>query len=89
MLRDCVVLLQGRTGGDFDDRNVDLIDLLRARFPSMVSLEMETFHLLDLARCSRGGVKAAGMCLAVAERASNAWLDHETLVRSKKSKIHS
>ena len=47
----------------------------------MVSLEMETFHLLDLARCSRGGVKAAGMCLAVAERASNKWLDHGTLVR--------
>jgi hypothetical protein len=33
---------------------------------------METFHLLDLARCSRGGsIRAAAVCIAAAERYSN------------------
>jgi len=37
-----------------------------------VSLEMETFHLLDLARCSVGNsIQAAAFCIAAAERYSN------------------
>lgn len=37
-----------------------------------VSLEMETFHLLDLARCSEGNsLQAAAFCIAAAERYSN------------------
>jgi hypothetical protein len=37
-----------------------------------VSLEMETFHLLDLARCSDGSsIQAAAFCIAAAERYSN------------------
>lgn len=47
---------QGRIGGDFDDRNAGLISALCAAHPNLISLEMETFHLLDLARCSRGEV---------------------------------
>lgn len=43
-----------------------------------VSLEMETFHLLDLARCSEGNsLQAAAFCIAAAERYSNkcvAWV---------------
>ena len=55
-------LQHGRTGGDFDDRNETLIDALLEAQPSATTLEMETFHLLDLARCSKkvGGVKAGG-----------------------------
>lgn len=46
---------QGRIGVGFDDRNEDLIDrLVEAQNERILSLEMETFHLLDLARCSRG-----------------------------------
>jgi hypothetical protein len=33
---------------------------------------METFHLLDLARCSDGNsIQAAAFCIAAAERYSN------------------
>lgn len=48
--------LQGRTGTDFDDLNESLLGEVCAGHPDLVSLEMETFHLLDLARCSRGEV---------------------------------
>ncbi len=45
---------QGRIGTDFDDANEALLAELCAEHPDLISLEMETFHLLDLARCSRG-----------------------------------
>lgn len=48
------VFMQGRLGGDFDDRNQQLIADLCVQHPGLVSLEMETFQLLDLARCSQG-----------------------------------
>lgn len=64
---------QGRTGGHFEDVNEAVIEQLIAAHPQLVSLEMETFHLLDLARCSRGGIKAAAFCIAAAERYSNRW----------------
>ena len=62
---------QGRLGSHFDDGNDSVITDLLARYPNLVSLEMETFHLLDLARCSRGSIKAAAFCIAAAERYSN------------------
>ncbi|KAG2439128.1 hypothetical protein HXX76_004495 [Chlamydomonas incerta] len=70
---------QGRTGSDFDDCNAALLGELAAAHPDLVSLEMETFQLLDLARCSRGSIKAAGMCVALAERYSNAFLEYSKL----------
>ncbi|GFR52160.1 hypothetical protein Agub_g14691 [Astrephomene gubernaculifera] len=70
---------QGRTGSDFDDRNEGLLGELVAAHPDLVSLEMETFQLLDLARCSRGSIKAIGMCVALAERYSNAFLEYSKL----------
>lgn len=66
---------QGRTGEHFDDRNEALIPEMLARYPSVVSLEMETFHLLDLARCSNGSVRATAFCIALAERYSNRFID--------------
>eukprot|EP00198_Chlamydomonas_reinhardtii_P006768 XP_001696104.1 predicted protein [Chlamydomonas reinhardtii] len=70
---------QGRTGSDFEDCNAALLGELAAAHPDLVSLEMETFQLLDLARCSRGSIKAAGMCVALAERYSNAFLEYSRL----------
>ncbi|GLC65493.1 hypothetical protein PLESTF_000302500 [Pleodorina starrii] len=70
---------QGRTGSDFDDRNEGLLGELVAAHPDLVSLEMETFQLLDLARCSKGSIKAIGMCVALAERYSNAFLEYRKL----------
>jgi hypothetical protein len=62
---------QGRLGGDFDDQNEGLISALCKAHPSLVSLEMETFHLLDLARCARGGGKweeRGGACRCTGSR---------------------
>lgn len=66
---------QGRMGAHFDDRNEGLIPELVGSHPDLVSLEMETFHLYDLARCSRGSLKAAAFCIALAERYSNAFIE--------------
>ena len=64
-------LVQGRMSTDFDDRNEDLLACLSKRYPNALSLEMETFHLFDLARCSGGRIKAAAMAIALAERYTN------------------
>ena len=56
-----ILFTQGRTGSDFDDRNGGLMEELCGRYPSMVSLEMETFHLLDMARCSGGERMVRGL----------------------------
>jgi uridine phosphorylase len=62
---------QGRLGSHFDDGNEQIIEQLLMEHPELISLEMETFHLLDLARCSRNSIKAAAFCIAAAERYSN------------------
>jgi uridine phosphorylase len=41
---------QGRASSAFDDRNSGLIAALLERHPSLGTLEMETFHLFELAR---------------------------------------
>ena len=63
--------LQGRLSAHFDDRNQELLSLLSTAHPNCLSLEMETFHLFDLARCSGGRIKAAAMAIALAERYTN------------------
>merc|ERR1711879_653253 len=70
---------QGRTGAVFDDRNEGLVDSLVESLPTLATLEMETFHLLDLARCSRGKIQATAATIVLAQRKSNAWLTKEEL----------
>eukprot|EP00879_Flechtneria_rotunda_P020628 GHRR01021707.1.p1 GENE.GHRR01021707.1~~GHRR01021707.1.p1 ORF type:complete len:312 (+),score=96.98 GHRR01021707.1:257-1192(+) len=62
---------QGRLGCHFEDGNEAINEQLLQLHAQLVSLEMETFHLLDLARCSRGSIKAAAFCIGAAERYSN------------------
>ena len=64
-------IIQGRVSTGFDDRNEDLLACLSQRYPNALSLEMETFHLFDLARCSGGRIKAAAVAIALAERYTN------------------
>lgn len=68
--------MQGRAGL-FEDRNEALLSDLVAKYPNAVSLEMETFHLLDLARCSKGTVVASACVIALADRMTNDFLDSE------------
>ncbi|GMI03190.1 hypothetical protein TrVE_jg13078 [Triparma verrucosa] len=44
---------QARTDGNFDDRNTTLISQIQKK-ANPTSMEMESFHLLDLARSTRG-----------------------------------
>lgn len=62
---------QGRLSTHFNDRNEDLLACLTRTYPNALSLEMETFHLFDLAQCSSGRIKAAAMAIALAERYTN------------------
>ena len=79
-----VACLQGRSTTDFDDRNEDLLQLLAAQHPSALSLEMESFHLFDLARCSGGSIQAAAVAIVLAERQSNAFIAAEKIVELEK-----
>jgi len=72
---------QGRIDPTFDDRNESLIDDLALSHPDVITLEMETFHVLDLARCSRGKLRASAATIVLAQRKSNAWLSSEDLER--------
>ena len=72
---------QGRRSAAFDDRNECLLADLLARYPSAVTLEMETAMLLDLARCSRGSIRAAGAVIALADRQSNNFLAADRIER--------
>ena len=65
---------QGRTAGDFDDRNEVLIERVMSEIPNAVSFEMETFQLLHLAHCSKGRLAAAACAIGLAERANNQFM---------------
>ena len=72
---------QGRRTAWFEDRNDCLLSDLLARYPSAITLEMETAMLLDLARCSRGSVRAAAAVIALADRQSNDFLPADRIER--------
>ncbi|KAG6583279.1 uridine phosphorylase [Phytophthora cinnamomi] len=52
----------------FDDRNEHLVEDLAKTHPDVHTVEMETFHLLDLAQRSRGSIQATAAVLVVANR---------------------
>ncbi len=57
---------QGRRDEHFEDDNGELLDRLRREYPSVASMEMETFQLLALAgasknRCIRAGAASIGL----------------------------
>lgn len=70
---------QGRLGTEFSDCNSELLDDLVQRYPECLTLEMETFHLLDLARCSGGQVVGAAAAIVLAQRQTNEFLDSHRL----------
>lgn len=66
---------QARQTCAFDDRNEDLMEQLMGRYPELTTLEMETFHLYDLARVSQGSVIASAAAIGLAQRKSNDFID--------------
>ncbi len=72
---------QARHDAAFDDRNATLLADLHAAAPDVVTLEMESFHLMDLAECSREPLLASSACLVLANRVTNAFLDNASIAR--------
>lgn len=70
---------QGRVDQNFDDHNTTLIDDLISVYPNIAAIEMESFHLLDLARCSKGTIKATAATIVLAQRRSNEFLEERIL----------
>jgi len=70
---------QGRIDNNFDDHNEELLNKLTSKYPEVKSLEMETFHLLDLARVSKGKIKATAIAIAIAQRITREFLSSEEI----------
>jgi uridine phosphorylase len=73
---------QGRVDPCFDDRNASLVDELMAKHPNLTTIEMESFHLFDLARCStRQGqeTRCSACTIVLAQRKSDDFLPFDRL----------
>ncbi|KAL0479176.1 uridine phosphorylase [Acrasis kona] len=69
---------QGRIDTNFTDRNKTLIEgTLIKNQPNVLSLEMETFHLFDMAEISKGSIIAAGAEIVLAQRTTGEFLNLE------------
>eukprot|EP01135_Chromosphaera_perkinsii_P005529 Nk52_evm78s352 gene=Nk52_evmTU78s352 len=77
---------QGRSDENFDDKNETLLPELLEKCPESMSVEMETFHLFHLSRCSRprGSIRAAAACIVVANRATDDFIDNESLRKAER-----
>lgn len=67
---------QGRLDHNFNDRNQGLIDHLVRVVPQLVSIEMESGHLMDLASNCTQGIHAAACHIIVAQRRSQDFLSN-------------
>lgn len=70
---------QGRIDANFDDRNEAVLDDLEKRCPTVVCCEMETSHMFDLARCSKGSIRAGGLAMVLANRKSKDVVDADRI----------
>jgi uridine phosphorylase len=70
---------QGRIDDNFNDYNHSIIDIIKEKYPSASSMEMETFNLLHLAKCSRIQIKASAAAIVVANRISGNVIDGNLL----------
>ena len=62
---------QGRIDSNFDDHNGNLVAEVSKKHPNIINMEMESFHLLDLARCtlkSSNKIAACAVAVVVATR---------------------
>ncbi|KAG7380064.1 hypothetical protein PHYPSEUDO_007810 [Phytophthora pseudosyringae] len=73
------VVSAGRLDSAFDDRNEQLLEGLAKTLPELHTVEMESFHLLDLAQRSRGSIQATAAVLVVANRLSGQVVESDVL----------
>ncbi|KAG6967149.1 hypothetical protein JG688_00006457 [Phytophthora aleatoria] len=74
---------QGRLDPAFDDRNEQLVENLTKTHQDLYTVEMETFHLLDLAQRSRSSIQATAAVLVVANRLSGQVVASDVLKRQE------
>jgi len=72
---------QGRIDPQFDDANADLIEQVCEKYPNARTMEMETFQLFHLAKCSRQPFMASAAAIVVANRANNSTVEGDRLER--------
>jgi uridine phosphorylase len=65
---------QGRKSNIYQDYNETIIDEV-AKEKDISSLEMETFHIYDLAENSNGKLIASATCLVLAQRKEKTFID--------------
>jgi len=70
---------QGRIDENFLDNNVGLIAEVTSYYANAKSMEMESFQLLHLARCSTAPIVAAAAAIVVANRCTADVVDGMTL----------
>jgi uridine phosphorylase len=76
---------QGRIDPNFQDLNADIVDVVLEKYPRAASMEMESFMLLHLAKCSKKPVFASAAAIVVANRRSAQVVDGSTLDHAEAS----
>lgn len=66
---------QGRQANDFRDYNENLIREVKKIHPEVMTLEMETFHLFDMAENSLNKFHVSGACIVLASRSKDKFID--------------
>merc|ERR1712070_1081978 len=69
---------QNRIDQNFDDCNHDILSRVVEKFPSAMTMEMETYLLLHLAQCCKVPIKASAAAIVVANRQTARVIDEET-----------
>jgi len=68
---------QGRVGGYFQDHNETLIDDIISKYPTTVSIQMETFHMYHMGKLCKNKIDTAAIAIVLAQRKSNEFLSNE------------
>ena len=68
---------QGRTDPNFNDKNEGLVDHMCEKLPNLVSIEMESSLLVDLAENSKVPIHAAAAHIILAQRRSQDFLTND------------
>jgi uridine phosphorylase len=74
---------QGRIDDRFHDDNQSLIEAIRHKYPNAKSMEMESFQLFHLAKCSTTKIKAAAAAIIVANRLDCGVVEDDVLLKDE------
>ena len=69
--------ISGRIDTNFADGNENVVENIIKNIPGVVSMEMETFTLFHLARCSRVPIYAGAAAMVVAHRNTGVVVEEE------------